>query len=335
VLSVETTKQLLAGNLIAAMVLVLVTGAFFGWLNWRKGLLPPRRRPLVTWDWGEAVLACLCMVLVPVLCFFILYPAFRHWYGVSPDPANPVILDRCLLSAESLAGPLTVATMLGILAFKGVRPWQLGITTWRVGGATTIALLAFVLATPVVFGIHVLVTWYYDSLMLKAPDQHPLVDFARQANSFDLALIVFVAVVKAPLIEEMVFRGALQPVLTRRWWNSLIAWIAAVIVAWFLGHRRWEPVIFVAMTALPLAALCFLEQSGRWELSAIFGSSLLFCVAHAGVWPTPVPLFFLGWVLGYLRYRTRSLAAPILLHAMFNSVSTLLLLTGWHEKLDF
>jgi membrane protease YdiL (CAAX protease family) len=54
---------------------------------------------------------------------------------------------------------------------------------------------------------------------------------------------------------------------------------------------------------------------------AIFGSSLLFALAHAGAQPQSVlSLFLLGAALAYAAYRTRSLVAPILTHAVFNSV---------------
>ena len=53
---------------------------------------------------------------------------------------------------------------------------------------------------------------------------------------------------------------------------------------------------------------------------AVYGSSLLFAVTHAG-WPDPVPLFLLALVLGWLQYRTQSLVGPITLHALFNLVA--------------
>ena len=57
--------------------------------------------------------------------------------------------------------------------------------------------------------------------------------------------------------------------------------------------------------------------SARWS---IVGSSMFFALAH-NTWPTPIPLFFLGLVLGWLAFRTQSLVAPIVLHGLFNLVS--------------
>jgi membrane protease YdiL (CAAX protease family) len=52
---------------------------------------------------------------------------------------------------------------------------------------------------------------------------------------------------------------------------------------------------------------------------AIYGSAMLFAVFHP--WPTPIPLFALALVLGWLAYRTQSLLSGITLHALFNAVS--------------
>jgi membrane protease YdiL (CAAX protease family) len=57
--------------------------------------------------------------------------------------------------------------------------------------------------------------------------------------------------------------------------------------------------------------------NARWS---IVGSSLLFAVVH-NTWPTPIPLFFLAVVLGWLAYRTQSLVPSIVVHGLFNLVS--------------
>jgi membrane protease YdiL (CAAX protease family) len=59
---------------------------------------------------------------------------------------------------------------------------------------------------------------------------------------------------------------------------------------------------------------------------AIYATSLLFAAAHSFAWPSPVSLFVLALGLGYLAYRTQSLVAPIVLHALFNGTSCALIL---------
>jgi membrane protease YdiL (CAAX protease family) len=62
--------------------------------------------------------------------------------------------------------------------------------------------------------------------------------------------------------------------------------------------------------------------------AAIFGASMLWAVFHSTLWPAPVPLFFLGLGLGWLAYRTQSLASSITVHFLFNSVGCVLIAIG-------
>jgi hypothetical protein len=59
----------------------------------------------------------------------------------------------------------------------------------------------------------------------------------------------------------------------------------------------------------------------RWSIVA---SSMFFALVHS-TWPTPIALFFLGLVLGWLAFRTQSLLASIVVHGLFNLVSYLAL----------
>jgi membrane protease YdiL (CAAX protease family) len=62
---------------------------------------------------------------------------------------------------------------------------------------------------------------------------------------------------------------------------------------------------------------------------ALFGTSALFGAIHSNVWPSPVALFVLALGLGWLAWRTRSLAGPMLLHGLFNGIACVALLLGW------
>jgi hypothetical protein len=68
------------------------------------------------------------------------------------------------------------------------------------------------------------------------------------------------------------------------------------------------------------------ETKAMNQAGAIYATSVLFAAAHTFAWPTPVSLFVLALGLGYLTYRTRSIIGSILLHALFNSISVVILL---------
>ena len=69
------------------------------------------------------------------------------------------------------------------------------------------------------------------------------------------------------------------------------------------------------------------QQRGKIRLT-IFGSAMVFALAHSVMWPDPIPLFVLGLVLGWLAQRTQNLLPGIVLHALFNGVATAILFLG-------
>src|SRR5262249_57689443 len=84
-----------------------------------------------------------------------------------------------------------------------------------------------------------------------------------------------------------------------------------VLVGLFLAYRSWR--------GWPR------EEEPADPVGAVFCTSVLFAAAHSGVWPSPVPLFLLGLVLGYLAYRTQSLVPSLVVHALFNGLACVLL----------
>jgi len=106
-------------------------------------------------------------------------------------------------------------------------------------------------------------------------------------------LIVVVAVVIAPLLEEMLFRGLFQTTI-----RSYLIARRSSLVARFTGHGS--------------------RATNCWLAIAI--SSGLFTITHvnAGHWPA---LFVLGICLGYAYEKSGSLFRPIFIHSFFNAAS--------------
>ena len=120
------------------------------------------------------------------------------------------------------------------------------------------------------------------------PYRHALVDFLNaHRDPLSIGLVVFAAVVAAPVAEEFLFRRVLQ--------------------GWLEGWL--DP------------------QEPRWGgVMAIGLSSLAFAAAHVGQGMAWVPLFFFGLVVGYLARQTGSIVPGIILHGLFNAVSVALVL---------
>ena len=124
------------------------------------------------------------------------------------------------------------------------------------------------------------------------PYRHAIVDFLNaHRDPLSIGLVVFAAVVAAPVAEEFLFRRVLQ--------GWLEGWL----------ERSLGP------------------EEPRWVgMMAIGLSSLAFAAAHVGQGMAWVPLFFFGLVVGYLARQTGSIVPGIILHGLFNAVSVALVL---------
>jgi membrane protease YdiL (CAAX protease family) len=147
-------------------------------------------------------------------------------------------------------------------------------------------------------------------------------------------MLIFSAMISAPLLEELTFRGVLQPWLAARRWGGHLAMLGALALAvearWGALRAAWPegiaslaaaaaPVLFV-LALLPIYLLvCWRSRTPMGP--ALFGTALLFACVHSTVWPTPIPLFVLALGLGALAQRTGSLVGPIVLHSLFNGIS--------------
>ena len=116
--------------------------------------------------------------------------------------------------------------------------------------------------------------------------QHEQLELITAYPRWQLRILVFVvAVVIAPLLEEMIFRGLFQTVI-RSFFESRDSKLET-------RNRVWLP---------------------------IFISAGLFSIVHGNVphWPA---LFLLGVCLGYAYEKSGSLFRPIFIHAFFNAIT--------------
>jgi membrane protease YdiL (CAAX protease family) len=250
---------------------------------------------------------------------------------------------RISLWVAFLAFPFQIVTIPLLLGLAhNTRPDQLGLTLrngWRNLGA---GLLSWAVLTPVVMVANYGIARLYSSLTSVGIKEHPLTELGTQnLSSFELLLFVLTAVVEAPVLEELIFRGMLQ-----RWFISRPgrehlgmagALAMAVATKWSDLSRAWgkgEVTFFLELApALFVLALVPVYWFVWWRSRtpagpAIFSTSLLFAAVHSFAWPTPIALFVLGLGLGILAHRTRSLVGPIVVHALFNSVTCLILFFG-------
>jgi membrane protease YdiL (CAAX protease family) len=267
----------------------------------------------------------------------------------------------CRLWGSLLALPLQIAAIVvGFRLATGTRAYQLGLTLRRAPMDFALGFTFWLGLTPVVYLLHLLAVVGYITVAGHKPAVHPLMELAQQRPTGQVWLMVVQAVLVAPVLEELLFRGVLQPWFSRRRWGGDLAMFLALASALFLRSgstallpterenilTALAPALFV-LAMIPVYRLFDRAATkGRpgfmvWLLDglathdpvnrergarAIFGTAMLFASFHAAVWPTPIPLFGLGMGLGWLAYRTQSLVAPITLHVLFNAVGVGMLL---------
>jgi membrane protease YdiL (CAAX protease family) len=321
---------------------------FWSWL------LPPRRTYLVPWGGLEVA----AIVLMTHLFWVILVETvldqtgfFARMYGAdfpghlkeSAESVDKALAqDRLLLWLSVFCFPFNVATTLVLpRLLSNTQPYQLGLTTHRLGRNVLAGILGWLTLTPLVLGLNLLVGLLYQWVAQGMPKPHALMELSH-ADPFwhERVLVVLSAVVAAPIWEELLYRGLLQRWFAARSWGGLLACCLAMVLALanhypviktaYIEHN-WrglgvalQPAGFVLLVSPGLALMdrCRRRQAAH----AIYGTALLFAIRHSPSWPDPVAIFVLGLGLGWLADRTRSLVGPIVLHSLFNGVACVMMI---------
>ncbi len=170
--------------------------------------------------------------------------------------------------------------------------------------------------------------------MLLGSASQPTVEMARQASGGDFLMFALMAVVGAPIFEEIVFRGFIFQMIR----SSLRREATSVKLTEVPEKGRWLGLrqMFIRFdNTLRLWAhglsngIRSLLGGSRTEFTAVVLSSMLFSVMHLQFHPTTlVLLFLLGCVHAELYRRTGSLYCSMLLHATNNGIEVLRLAMG-------
>ncbi len=313
--------------------------------------LPPQRTRAV--PWGGAELCGIFLLIVLQVWAALLSDGLRLVANALDNDSfvgdTPQSRLRCQLWGGILALPLQLGSILLVVHLvSGTRLYQLGLHTSRWGRNVLVGFLAWATFTPFILTLYETTVWLVNRLGLPEAENHPLTRFHQEGgNPLDGLAIVLTAVIAAPLSEELVFRGLLLPWTARRSWRGWLVLGLAVAVTGLLrwGHYQTalaergihgllvEMIPLFAMgtvaSGVGLVRLVWRRDVAQADpMLAIAATALLFAAMHSS-WPSPVPLFLLGLVLGYVSYRTASLVPSIVLHALFNAVSCVMLFFPW------
>jgi membrane protease YdiL (CAAX protease family) len=248
--------------------------------------------------------------------------------GIKAPPRSrleQIMLLNALLSASMI---LIIPNLLRLTSRADQS--DLGLTHDQFGRNLLRGVIAAFILAPAVYFINITA-----SLIWK-PNAHPVMDMIRDNQSGQVVLIAYaMAVVIAPIFEEMLFRGVLQA------WLLKLTLPGPPELGFEPGPTDWPGEFqlvpgFDSETAAP-ATIAEVEAPETPGLARLWIpnilTSMLFAAAHYQQWPAPVPIFLLSLGLGYIYQRTGRLVAPIALHATFNGLSTTLMFLVVFSKL--
>jgi membrane protease YdiL (CAAX protease family) len=238
--AVPDIRELLVGLMawlaLAAATALPVAGLWGLYLR-GKSLLPPRRTRLVPWTGFEIFLILLLNeILIPKLVYEglnrIHFFAWVYQTDLTPN-GDRLVNARLGIWLMLFSFPLQFITLLAVLRIlSSTRSYQVGLTTAHGRRNVVLGWLGWLVLTPAVLFINYVVV-YGCTFWLKEPVQmHPimlLVD--KQPLPLEWLLVLFSALVAAPVMEELFYRGVLQPWFASRPWGGSAAMIASFLVA--------------------------------------------------------------------------------------------------------
>jgi membrane protease YdiL (CAAX protease family) len=287
----------------------------------RWPLFPPPRRYAVPWTVLETVLVVLLYFLVQMICASLV--------GLStaaPDSEQgPRLLVLMLCSNASV----TLATLVMPRLMSDTRVYQLGLSGFRWRHNIVLGYFTWLFAQPVILGVF----WFVSLSSPRVP--HPVEKIFMSGPGWEVwLLIIATTVIAAPIAEELVLRGLVQPCMMRTpLVSDLVVAGAAVVNLWKVSgdilekgtiSEYWPALYLVALGPCYFALEWLTRRSwpdGSALLRGIMATSVLFAMLHPG--PTQPALFVLALVLGWLRHRTRSVIGPIVAHFLVNLTAIL------------
>lgn len=248
------------------------------------------------------------------------------------------------LWCRALTFPILMVLVVPLLVLvklsDGPRPEQFGLSARYLGRNLFAGLAGWITFTPFVYAVQFLAVQLHQQWAQGPLESHPLTRLAEhQPSLMEWGLILFTALVAAPLWEELFFRGFLQRTLAQRPWGGATLLWGTVCWALLVQRERIEaswreqgawgvlapsgPVSFVLAAVVGFLLLRRFRPSPAAE--AVYATALFFAVGHP-TWPHPIPLFVLGLGLGLVAQRTGSLVGPMAMHILFNGVACTMLL---------
>lgn len=227
--------------------------------------------------WGFSHLALLLFVAATAT---FAAPALMNALGWS----EPTTVQR--LGLQSVLLVPAVALIFGVSSSVDPDGWRsLGLQRGRWGAAAALGVLAYAVAVPGLLGVHGVWRFALELSGIGYSEQ-ALAAQAREMSGPQLALFAFLAVVVAPLIEELIFRAFLQPLLVQNLGDRGGVVVAALVFA--LAHASLGAFLPILVLGVILGGLMLRTQRliAPWTAHALHNGLTLALLAASASDPS-------------------------------------------------
>ena len=226
--------------------------------------------------------------------------------GIRMDNLAEVSAEKIavVMALAAIVQLITTAIGMTIIGLR-YRNWDLlGLSLSQLRQNLITGVGGFIMIVPIVL----LIQWL---LIFLVEYQHETLDSVKKNPSFlSLGSAWLVAVIGAPIYEEIFFRGTLQP------WLQRVSQKLPTEQLLFGGEAHDHQTIETSEAPTFAPSTTMLDQRSHWM--PIVVSALLFGLVHLGQGLAPIPLFVLGLGLGYIYRQTSSIVPCIVIHALLN-----------------
>jgi membrane protease YdiL (CAAX protease family) len=289
---------------VVAIFIALLLGTFR-----RKSIVGPERLAPTESAWDLLIV------------FFIAFVAGIFADLILIGLFHPVGAHLLLLQA-----PVDLATfVIVLLLLRRIRSGSvklLGLDPARIGAGFVGGLILVFVLYPLIQLTSEAVELVYDHFHFTRAKPHEILQLLSSTQSRKLTIFaIMLAVIIAPLTEELLYRGLLQTIFVR-----MFSWLSGQTLQTPF-HQQLPAIQSILPLEYESALMPISTPSPAVRWAAVVTSSAIFAAIH--VEPAFLaPIFVLALGLGYAYERTGNLWITITAHAMFNTAQILLFLAA-------
>ncbi|MGI9519803.1 MAG: CPBP family intramembrane glutamic endopeptidase [Pirellulaceae bacterium] len=266
---------------------------------WRRAEYFVNRSAQVRWGFLDVLIVLFVWLSSQVAVVFVLDRVAGIRLG---DPMSD-LAHSVLIGVTAVSQLLVVIGLFALLVIRyRHRLHEFGLTIGQLHEGVRWGLIGFAMWMPIVWLVQMILVMFIEY-------EHPTLQKLQESPSpLVLGMVWISAVVVAPIVEEVLFRGVLQ------------GWLQRIRP----GALDDPNSLIVGAAQHEIAESTSQKKAQSLQIWPIVITSVLFGLAHYSQGPAPISLFVLSLGLGYLYQRTGSLLACIFVHALLNGITMLI-----------